>query len=254
MKLDIGHRTGVRFEIKRSDKLEGMSMQDARELIVQIAVPLIDRSWRATAKRRLSKRRASVYMSSIQVSAFRKTSASLILSGSEANDIEFGADSWDMKPGLLKGKPSRVIQFTHATYRAKGKFGQPMGSPYKRYRGEEAAYNIGRTVSAAAAKMDVGDILRNSPAPFLRPHHKSPIYDRTEKFQSEERSGIAGLGYRTFRTVSINSPAHSWIYPRQAPAGLIDEAIEDATPHIQAAVGKLLGGAIIQLKKGKSSK
>lgn len=254
MKLDIGRRTGVRFEVKHRDKLEGMSIQDARELIVQIAVPLIDRSWRATAKRRLSKRRAAIYVNAIQVAAFRKTSASLILTGAEANAIEFGADSWDMKPGLLKGKESRVIQFTHATYRAKGKFGQPMGSPYKRYHGEEAAHNIGRNVSALAAKMSVGEILRSSSAPFMRPHHTSPIYDRMEKFQNEERSGIAGTSYRTFRTVSINSPAHSWIYPRQEPAGLIDEAIEAATPHVQAAVDKILGGAIIQLKKGRSSK
>ena len=146
-------RTGIRFETKRSDKLENISSREARELIVTLALPIIEANWRAVAKRKLSKRRAAIYVEAINVSSFRGSSASLILSGTAANNIEFGADAWDMKPGLLAGKSSRVIAFEHASHRAKGKFGQPMGSPYRRDFGDEAADAIGRKVYDRAKKL-----------------------------------------------------------------------------------------------------
>lgn len=258
----------VTFQFDARKLIAGLTSREAREAITAIAIPIIERSWRRVAKRRLSPRRAAVYTEAITVLSTTGTRASLMLDGSEANAIEYGTDRWDMKPGLLysdkaredkEGNPYMRVPMMHASARAAGAAAQPMGAPYRRKLGKDAAFELGKQIYARASKMSVGETLRGTNTPKLRERHKGPIYEgmrkeRDSKIKGKQKFGIGATQYKTYRTVSLASPASSWWYPKRAGAKLIDEALEDAAPEIQKGINSIVGGMMVRVKLAKVGK
>ena len=244
----MASRTSVRFDFDPRKLIEGLTSREVREAIVVVAVNEIDDALRETAARRLSKKRAEIYTDAIQVGVFRGTSASIVFEGEAANAIEYG-NSWDMKPGLLKGESSRVIRFQHSAYRSKGAKAPPMGAPYRKKLGEQAAYELGRRVYDQVSRLPDDVPLRRSGTQKLKDIHKRPIYDGIRR--ERKGAGIQNVQYATYRTVSINSPADSWIYPARPPENLIEAALEIAEERIQEQFGEVLDGLAIRLKTAK---
>lgn len=256
-------KTSVTFQFDSRRLIAGLTSREAREAITEMAIPIIEQSWRRVAKRRLSPRRAKVYTEAIQVLPVRGTRAVLALEGREANNIEHGNDSWDMKPGILagsgvrynkEGAPYAIVPMQHASYRAAGATAPPMGAAYRRKLGKERAYELGKQIYERASKLSIGEALRDTQTPKLRTRHQAPIYEGMRKEQSAKRKGIAGTEYRTYRTVSLESPSNSWIYPKRAGAKISDEALRDAIPEIQEGISNLVGGMLVKVKLTKVGK
>ena len=280
-------RGSLTFEFDSRKLVNGLTSKAAREAITEMAIPIIERSWRRVAKRKLSPRRAATYINAIQVAAVQGTRVSLVLEGADANIIEYGNDRWDMKPGLLMSDAAKEsedgeiylrVPMQHSSYRAAGATAAPMGAPYRRKLGADAAFELGKQIYERASKLGPKQELRGTGTPKLRERHKLPIYEglRRERARpkidpataptdraallrhmmdlQKKSRGIASVQYKTYRTVSTASPASSWVYPKRAGAKLIDEALKDATPEIQKGISKLVDGMLVKMKMTKVGK
>ena len=254
-------RGSLTFEFDARKLVNGMTSREAREAITEMAIPIIERSWRRVAKRKLSPRRAAMYVNAIQVAAVQGTRVSLVLEGADANIIEYGNDKWDMKPGLLMSDAAQEsedgeiylrVPMQHSSYRAAGATAPPMGAPYRRKLGADAAFELGKQIYERASKLGPKEALRGTGTPKLRERHKLPIYEGMRRERA--RRGIASVQYKTYRTVSTASPASSWVYPKRAGAKLIDEALKEATPEIQKGISNLVSGMLVKMKMTKVGK
>jgi hypothetical protein len=169
--------------------------------------------------------------------------AVITLNGELANEIEQGAESYDMHDTLLgpdvpvvprgqRGKHNkkgggfyRVIPFRHQGPDTNGIHGAPMGSSYGESLGHDEAYKLGKAIYAEAKKLKAtvgmpggkvkyGGRLPAGLAPKLKEHHHSDIYAGMIK-QSKTYAKATQSQYATFRTISTGSPG--WV--RKATEG-----------------------------------
>lgn len=174
--------------------------------------------WIAQASVLTSSRRE--YIDGIQPVHQEGLHASIDLVGVLPNLVEQGQEPYDMRKTLLvpgakgvktgaDGKRYRSVPFRHQTPGTAGLGGgAPMGDPYKGVVENSAA--MGREIYKAAKALPPGKGLPEGYAPKLKAVHATDIYAGMLKVQSKGKSQVY---YRTFRTISENSPPEVWLHP-----------------------------------------
>jgi len=182
----------------------------------------------------------------------------LKLVGKMANNIEFGSPSYDMKsirPGWLGGKKAKtnkdgkkyiVIPFRHST----------SSSTNMAYTGKAAranlkqelkktvkAYGLDRMVRTASGKVVEGTVKRVPKAAGVHSYLQGMV--RIQKGISGKTSTGLQRGsskLMTFRIMSENSPADSWIQPAKAGANLLPEVETFVNNELDQIIDTILGG------------
>jgi hypothetical protein len=175
-----------------------------------------------------------------------ENTAVLELEGTIPNLIEGGAPPYDFRQTHLKGKSSRVIAFGHeAPGGAAGPSASPLGYAFRQSMGEASAKSLGRRVAKAAKQLAPGARLRAGMAPTLKPTHQADVYAGLQKRGRPAAAG-GGSAYLTFRTLSQNSPAGTWMYPGVEARDLSSRVLDDmetlAPAVIDGVLSALLGG------------
>lgn len=160
--------------------------------------------------------------------------------GDFASQIESGYPSFDMKPGLLKGRPYAVIRFRQKWPEADWGSGRGFGTPISRHQLErtskEEATRLGRSLLRHLKALEE-DFSRSRSRRVTRatkgvtskkfedmPHlvskrgrvSVSPAFEGIRREQiRKNRVGPGGsrIEYAIYRTVSENSDPESWIHP-----------------------------------------
>jgi len=150
--------------------------------------------------------------------------AIIALEGWLANAVEEGADPWDLKQQLLKGRtvregkngPYAIVPFRHGSPTSRGTSFQRVGAAYGASKGgpltDEAASALGKKIwsaSTKAAKRKAGGEgsgrVAGGLAGKLKAHHRTDIFEGMQKQAGNERM--------TFRTVSARNDASAWMHP-----------------------------------------
>jgi hypothetical protein len=204
--------------------------------------------WSTAIDSKLSPARARDYRAGAEFSpTIVGPTAVLQLTGRYPQMIEHGNPQFDLRQSLLieKGLKSRVIPFGHDVASASGLTGTPFGAPYAKERGKNAAKQIGKRMTAMveAAKLQPG---QRAPKQFggkLFEHHAAPIY---HKLTASRPNVGTNAPFKTFRTISLNSPAEKWIYPEKPGVKLIDTTMDSSLSHLGAVVVQTLNQIIGQ--------
>lgn len=231
--------------------VKAISSRKMRIEIARAVAPVLLRRWRVTAEDNLSKNSAKAYVDAIQVQEVSGVRVILELAGQRANMIEHGVETpIDMRDMLLRpfGLEHRVIPFQHSSPGSKGRRGAPMGSAYEKTLGKQKAEKLGRRIYAEARKLAPDERLLGGLAPKLKPHHKEDIYASMRRTPGAKRGDTE---YTTYRTISLNSPAESWIYPTRPGAHIVDKMLEEAREDIRDAVSEVLGGVLVEVQTKK---
>jgi hypothetical protein len=231
--------------------IKAITSRKMRIAIAREVAPILARRWRVTAEDNLSKNSAQAYVNAIEVKEVSGVRVVLELAGRRANMIEHGVkEPIDMRDWLLApyGLTSRVIPFQHATPGTAGRRGAPMGAAYAKTLGKKEAEKLGRRVYSSARKLKEGERLEAGLAPKLKAQHKTDIYAGMQRTQKEPRSATE---YTTYRTISLNSPADSWMYPTRPGEHIIDKMLEEAQEDVRDAVSDVLGGVLVEVKLTK---
>jgi hypothetical protein len=148
------------------------------------------------------------YIDSIgEVEAPSATERKIDLEGWLANALEEGVGSFDMKPGLLKGREHRAIPFLYGKPGSKTKTNlstQTFNKVKDLKRGERFSTKLGRSK-----------------------------YEGLQRAKSSSGKDSFVL----FRTVSVNSPSDSWIHPGLTPLMLSQQVAQ----YIDSNMSKILG-------------
>jgi hypothetical protein len=152
------------------------------------------------------------YIDSIgPVEAPSATERTIELNGWLANALEGGSPAFDMKPGLLKGADHRVIPMMY------GKTGNNSGL---------AA--LPTQVFNKAKKLKMGERISTKMGKSKYEGLQKTVVGKT---------GPVNDAFIKFRTVSVNSPADSWIHPGLSPLNLEDQV----RSHIESNIDKYIG-------------
>lgn len=229
------------ISIDLSDLAKEFSLKEAQadELGAMVVGAITDRiyyNWYSSAARGLHSSRKA-YLSNLQIGQITPLKKFIQLTGKLPNMIEDGVGAYDMKQGMLnspkakvgkKGKRYITIPFRHATSDALGE-----DAAFSNVMPPEI-YAIARTLRPMRTivgntikrpeSLSFDSIPKRFQIPNTRPavsnldtkksysayQHKSPIYEgmiREEKTYEQATQGQ----YVTFRRISENSDANSWI-------------------------------------------
>jgi hypothetical protein len=211
--------------------------------------------WYDTIDEKLSPARASDYKQGIVKNTNAVgPQAVLQLTGRYPQMIEHGNPQFDLRDALLreKGLTHRAIPFGHDAPDASGLSGKPMGRAYGATLGKALGKQIGERVYAAAQKLVRKNELPAGLAPQLKTSHTTDLYARMKRRPGRPYEHGASP-YMNFRTISVNSPAESWIYPQKEGAKLIDSSFSEHIPEYQDVVIRVLDAIIEQYAAGLSS-
>ena len=210
--------------------------EGVKQDLVRTLATVAKRQWIKQAQDSLKTFRAS-YIKAIADPEIDENMATVVLTGAVANRVERGYEAYDMHDTLLgdrvpvlekgqkgRGKRKRkgggfyrAIPFRHATPGTLGEVGTAFGDAYSGALGAEAAADLGKKVYEMAKKLSVstegaggrtnwGNALPAGLAPKLKPHHATDIYAGAYKVEKEYSEDVKQNQYKTFRTISTNSP------------------------------------------------
>lgn len=241
----------ISITVDPSTVMKAITSRKMRIAIAREVAPVLARRWRVTAEDNLSKNSARDYVSAIQVKEVSGVRVMLELVGRRANLIEHGVkEPIDMRDWLLTpfGLTARVIAFKHTSAGSSGRKGTPMGAAYVKKLGKQEAEKLGRRVYSSARKLQEGERLEAGHAPLLKGHHKTDIYAGMQRTAGATRSAAE---YTTYRTISVDSPIGSWMYPTRPGAHIIDKMLDEAAEDVRDAVSDVLGGILVEVKMQK---
>jgi hypothetical protein len=145
----------------------------------------------------------------------------IALEGFLPNALENGMGSFDMKPGLLKGRDHVAIPMMY-------------GAP----KNTQSLATLPPSIFKEARKLKMGEKLS----------------DRINIGKSKKKAQFAGLqktvigktgpmnnAFVNFKTVSVNSPAGSWIHPGLSPLNLAEQVQSFIEAHIDDFTPDTLG-------------
>jgi hypothetical protein len=185
------------------EKLDQWILDHSSDVLDEVAQEAVAK-WRELAEDSGLTSTKDLYLEGIGV--VRKLSATHVeidLKGFLPNALESGIGSFDMKPGLLKGKDHVVIPIKHAA------------------PGQGKALRLSELPAQVAKK-----------AQGLRRGERYSTKLGKSKYEGMQKAKrqSGGSSYVQFRTVSVNSPSDSWIYPGLEPLNLAEKVrkhIED---------------------------
>jgi len=225
------------------DALEASTIKVFRTQVGLIAVAAHNR-WIQLAKERLGTSRDAYVVGLQQAGSFKSRKVSgedvfdITLVGRMPNNFEFGMESFDMKtvrPGWLGGSKAKtgkdgekyvVIPFRHSTtskrfgYTGKAKAADLRSELKKTVR----AYGLNRMIRTATGNV-VGGLTTRVPP-------KAPVHSYLRGLTRVQKGtrGRTPEGFQrgssqlvTWRIMSENSPASSWIHPGLKAANLLRE-------------------------------
>ena len=192
----------------------------------------LEKRWRRLADERLNATKV-IYLAGMSVTRRGKTTE-MRLEGSFPVMIEEGPPSFDMKSILLAGRPFADIPFRHLAPSSAGS-SREMGASYANKMGAEEARRIGRTIYEEARRLKPGQRLPEGRAPLLKDSHKTDIYADMKRTSVGLRST-----YMTFRRVSENSPADSWLQPARGAKDLMGETLKELPRMLKRAINASL--------------
>ena len=244
------------------------SMQSAAmsTAIMNVALPIIERNWQQLVQSELTPRQAAIYSRAMRVTRARGTTALLSLDqtapqGTYALLLEKGTDGYDFRDTMLNvgervgpssrkaiDQPTRVIAFQHAAYNSASTRFVPMGRPFNAEFGAKEAKSIGYQIYKEAKLLKPGEPMQPQGIRMLKPYHKEEIYTNMYRLPKAPKGKSK---YVTFRTLSMDSPAEKWHYPKREAHDLMEKAIDNSADEVLDAIRDLFNGAATTLKLRK---
>ncbi len=219
----------VAFEFNLPSEMMSENTDSMVDEIVDRAAEMARNEWVRLAQERLTTTQDD-YINNIQAVQRPSTNeASITLTGELPNMQEQGADPYDMKPGLLqnakiskKGVAYKTIPFAH-------------GSPT-----QGIIPKLPQAIFEEASRMAFGQRFtdKNKKSSWTGYRHTTGIYDKMK------RTRPAGEGlteFSSFRTVSANSNATSWIHPGFKALNLTEEVKTYLDSQIDSIIREVVG-------------
>lgn len=245
----------VVVDISKNIDLESLSeaqLEVFQQSIESLALATRDK-WVSLAQNRLSSARSEYVRGLQENTSFVKNddlNYEINLVGDLANDLEGGKASFDMKPGLLGGK---------AAAKNGGKY---VTIPFRHFKNSSTAHannsvpNYKNDLKNVLKQSGLGRIKKNQNGVALqgkvgtatgtqkyvnklKAKHKTTIFEGLTQYQ-KTYSKTTQSQLMTFRRVSVNSPANSWIHPGFKALNLLQEVegwVQDQSSLITESLG-----------------
>lgn len=192
--------------------------QNTRELLEAAVADVAKNTYAEAIRLAQAKLKTSKadYIKSLDLETVGENSYLLSLNGKMANMIETGFGSYDMKPGLLNGPNSKVTK-KGVRYNTVPFSYNPFGKSPLSEKGEQLRSQVMQLIKQEGIKKTIVD-----------PNTGRPVQGRAATVKNTDVKNLVGLvkyqftnpgskrtssQYMTFRRVTSNSPATSWIHP-----------------------------------------
>lgn len=257
----------IGIEAQGLEWIEALSRMMEEEALIPLVAQQAEAArseWVRLAQTELNLSRQD-YIAGIQPVALHGAIAQVDLLGEFPNQVEQGAESWDLRETILtspKAKRSQLtgarymsIPFRHQTPGSRGTQAQVMGAAYgPRGASSQASPHtvlkdhrqLGKDVYKRAARLRPGQGLRAGLAPLLRPWHATDIFAGMRKFKADgpgAKKSSTNI-YMSFRTISENEPT-GWIHPgiqaRNLSARVAQYSARVAPDSIETYIRNMMG-------------
>lgn len=182
------------------------------------------------------------YVMGISEVRFGTLEAEVVLEGEKARAIEDGQKPWDIKKALLgpnaknvsvskKGTKYNTVPFRHGTPKSGFKSRMPQDLYAMALRQAKASNKRSTAIQGAGAF-----------GPQKGTKSQTGYVRKQAKFEGLRavKTGSKSSSYFTFRRVSENSPANSWMHPGTDGAKLIEQVYEYLDRIVDATVESLI--------------